>query len=234
MSGSLFRLERVDSVLDAIHDRAAAGAPAGTVVVAGEQLAGRGARGDIWHSPPGGLWLSILLRPVVPVGVAVLSLRTGLAAATVLERATGGESIGLKWPNDLILRDRKLGGILCEARWQGDRLGWIAVGVGINVANPVPEEVRDTAIALSAVAPGVEPDDLVPGMVEALRSTGEGEALLGEEERAAYERRDCLAGRLLTAPVVGTARGITRDGALLVDTGSGAVAVRTGHVIVSR
>jgi BirA family biotin operon repressor/biotin-[acetyl-CoA-carboxylase] ligase len=115
----VFRLERVDSALDAIHDRAAAGAPAGTVVVAGEQLAGRGARGDPWHSPPGGLWLSILLRPAVPVGVGVLSLRTGLAVATALDRVTGGESVGLKWPNDLILRDRKLGGILCEARWQG-------------------------------------------------------------------------------------------------------------------
>lgn len=234
MTGSLFRLARVDSTLDAVHDRAAAGAPAGTVVVAGEQLAGRGARGDTWHSPPGGLWLSILLRPAAPVGVPVLSLRTGLAVAHVLERVTAGEPVRLKWPNDLMLRDRKLGGILCEARWQGDRLAWVAVGVGINVANPVPDAVSDTAIALSAITPDIDPDDLVPAIVESLRAIGDGGALLGEAERAEFERRDWLGGRHLSAPVEGVARGLTRDGALLVDTGSGTVAVRTGHVVVDR
>lgn len=233
MTGSLFRLARVDSTLDAVHDQAGAGAPAGTVVVAGEQMAGRGARGDTWHSPPGGLWLSILLRPAAPVGVPVLSLRTGLAVARVLERVTGGEPIQLKWPNDLVFRGRKLGGILCEARWQGERLAWVAVGVGINVANALPEAVAETAISLSAVAPDLDPDDLVPAMVEALRATGDGGALLGEAERAEFERRDWLGGRRLAAPVEGVARGLTRDGALLVDTGSGTVAVRTGHVVVS-
>ena len=233
MTGSLFRLARVDSTLDAVHERAAAGAPAGTVVVAGEQMAGRGARGDTWHSPPGGLWLSILLRPAVPVGVPVLSLRTGLGVARVLERATGTGTIRLKWPNDLMLQDRKLGGILCEARWQGDRLAWVAVGVGINVANTVPDAVADTAITLSTVAPDIDPDDLVPHMVEALRATGDGGALLGEEERADFERRDWLSGRHLTAPVDGVARGLTRDGSLLVDTGSGTVAVRSGHVVLA-
>jgi BirA family transcriptional regulator, biotin operon repressor / biotin---[acetyl-CoA-carboxylase] ligase len=143
MSGSAPRrapvhyVERVASTMDLLHALAENGAVPGTAVVAGEQLEGRGSRGRSWHSPPGGLWLSVLLYPATLGGIEVVSLRVGLVVAAALEAFTS-EAVQLKWPNDLILDRRKLGGILCEARWQGGVLAWVAVGIGVNVQNPIP------------------------------------------------------------------------------------------------
>jgi BirA family biotin operon repressor/biotin-[acetyl-CoA-carboxylase] ligase len=82
MTPRLYHFERVDSTMDVIHQLAADGAEPGTAVLAGEQLGGRGSRGRSWHSPPGGLWLSVLFRPAAPGGVEVMSLRVGLAVAS--------------------------------------------------------------------------------------------------------------------------------------------------------
>ncbi len=98
--------------------------------------AGRGSRGRSWHSPRGGLWLSVLLRPAAAADV--LSLRVGLAVETALRSLAPDLHLALKWPNDLMLDDRKVGGILCEARWQGDALGWVAVGLGTQREEPDP------------------------------------------------------------------------------------------------
>src|SRR6476661_5682796 len=97
------RFERLPSTQDEVHRLAAAGAPAGTVVVSAEQDAGRGSRGRRWASPIGGLWLSFLCRPARSVGVEVLSLRVGLAAAEALAEVGGLPPVSLKWPNDLII-----------------------------------------------------------------------------------------------------------------------------------
>ncbi|MGE3618000.1 MAG: biotin--[acetyl-CoA-carboxylase] ligase, partial [Gemmatimonadales bacterium] len=135
---TVHRLDRVGSTQDEAHRLAAEGAPAGTVVVAAEQDQGRGTRGREWTSGRGGLWLTAILRPREAPLLEGLSLRIGLALAPVLEAVAPGGLIQLKWPNDLVAANRKLGGILCEARWVGDRPGWVAVGVGINVRNPLP------------------------------------------------------------------------------------------------
>src|SRR6185369_6775816 len=113
------------------------------------QTGGRGSRGRAWHSPPGGLWLSVMYRPPSPAGVELLSLRLGLLVATALEAAAPGLPVALKWPNDLMVGDRKLGGILCEARWQGESLAWVAAGLGLNVTNDIPDDVHLTATALA-------------------------------------------------------------------------------------
>ena len=114
----MVRLARVGSTMDALHDLAQTGAPPGTAVVAEVQDSGRGSRGRTWASPRGGLWLSVLARPSEG-GLELLSLRVGLAVAGVLARMGLGDQLRLKWPNDLMLGERKTGGILCEARWQG-------------------------------------------------------------------------------------------------------------------
>src|SRR5262245_17469457 len=134
--------------MDRLHELAEQGAPAGTALLAEEQTAGRGSRGRAWHSSPGGLWLSVLYRLPSPGGVELLSLRLGLLVAAALEGTAPELPVMLKWPNDLILRDRKLGGILCEARWQGESLAWVAAGLGLNVTNSIPDELRHTATAL--------------------------------------------------------------------------------------
>ena len=142
--------------MDRLHQLAEQGAPAGTAVLAEAQTGGRGSRGRAWHSPPGGLWLSVLYRPPSPAGVELLSLRLGLLVATALEAAAPAAPVALKWPNDLMVGDRKVGGILCEARWQGESLAWVAAGLGLNVTNDIPDECtsrpRRSAEHLSGVS----------------------------------------------------------------------------------
>jgi BirA family biotin operon repressor/biotin-[acetyl-CoA-carboxylase] ligase len=216
--------------MDLLHGLAADGAEAGTVVVAGEQTGGRGSRGRDWRSAPGGLWVSALFRPRA-AGVELLGLQIGLAVADAVEALGPGVPVHIKWPNDLMVGDRKLGGILCEARWQGESLAWVVAGVGINVANPIPEELARSATALGEHMPGIAPGTLEPEVIARLRALAPGAERLGPAELSALRQRDWLQGRRLRAPVRGTASGISDEGALLVTDESGAtVAVRAGTV----
>jgi BirA family transcriptional regulator, biotin operon repressor / biotin---[acetyl-CoA-carboxylase] ligase len=227
----LIRLPTVSSTMDLLHDLAADGVEAGTVVVAGEQTGGRGSRGRGWRSPPGGLWLSVLFRPRVAAGVELFGLRIGLAVADAVESLGPGVPVHIKWPNDLMVGERKLGGILCEARWQGDTLAWVVAGVGINVANPIPADLAGIAIALTERLPDVTPGLIEPEITARLRALDTGSERLGPAELAGLRRRDWLHGRRLRAPAPGTGSGISDEGALLVRADSGAtVAVRAGTV----
>jgi len=216
--------------MDRLHELATAGAPAGTAVAAEEQTAARGSRGRAWQAPVGGLWLSVLYRPGSPAGTELLSLRLGLAVALVLEDALPGLRIGIKWPNDLMLGERKLGGILCEARWHGDAPGWIVAGLGLNVANPIPPSVGGTAVALAEARPGVTAEGLLPAVLARLRSRVPAGDLLTPVEQEQLAARDWLRGRALAAPVAGRADGIAADGALRVRNPTGLTVVRAGTV----
>jgi BirA family transcriptional regulator, biotin operon repressor / biotin---[acetyl-CoA-carboxylase] ligase len=229
MTPRLYHFDRVDSTMDLMHELAAEGADAGTAVVAGEQQGGRGSRGRSWHSPPGGLWLSMVFRPATPGGVEVMSLRTGLAVAEALDGIVS-RPLRLKWPNDLMLGERKVGGILCEARWQGHTLGWVTVGVGLNVRNAVPEELADVATALASEQRDITVDDVTQPIVSALRRLDLGADRLSPAELQRFGRRDWLSGRDLRAPVVGRAAGLRDDGALVVDSTRGEVSLRSGSV----
>ena len=227
------RLTRVSSTLDLIHAEAAKGAPGGTVVVAEEQLEGRGTRGRAWLSAPGGLWYSILYRDASEGGLEFLSLRIGLAVASAIESVVPAVRLGVKWPNDLMLGERKLGGVLCEARWQGGSLGWIAVGIGINVTNPIPTDLAGSATTLGSVAAGISADRLVEPVTRVLRRLPLQVDRLSGEELARFQGRDWLQGRRLVAPVRGIARGISNDGALLIEQADGTmVAARAGRILL--
>jgi BirA family biotin operon repressor/biotin-[acetyl-CoA-carboxylase] ligase len=227
----VLRFPAVGSTMDLLHELAASGAESGTVVVAGEQTAGRGSRGRAWRSPPGGLWLSTLYRPPTAAGVQLLSLRVGLAVAAAVEAVGSGLRVAIKWPNDLMLDDRKLGGVLCEARWQGEGLGWIVAGVGLNVANVLPSDLASGAIRLADRVPGIDPDALEPGITRRLRGLDASGDRLDAAELAALRSRDWLRGRMLQAPVAGRVEGIADDGALLVRNGTGVLeSVRAGTV----
>ncbi|HEV8399794.1 MAG TPA: biotin--[acetyl-CoA-carboxylase] ligase [Gemmatimonadales bacterium] len=226
----------LSSSLDAIHDVAAQGAPAGTVVVVEEQTAGRGRDGRTWRSPVGGIWLGMLLRPPasVPVtGGGALSLRVGLVLADVVDEFVGHARTRLKWPNDVLVDERKIAGILCEGRWQGDALQWLGVGIGINVANDIPPELAERAIALRGHAPDVTRLDVLDRLVPALLPLTTHHAPLTESECTAFAQRDWLRGRQIRSPIPGRVVGIRPDGALLVDTGAGTTMVREGHVELS-
>jgi BirA family biotin operon repressor/biotin-[acetyl-CoA-carboxylase] ligase len=224
-------LESVTSTMDIIHELAREGAPAGTVVLADEQVAGRGRQGRSWHSPRGaGIWLGYLMRPERSTESGVLALRVGLAVVESL--ATQGITAQIKWPNDVLVEDRKAAGVLCEARWAADRLTWVAVGVGINVRGPLPREIATTAIALSDVLPGASRLKVLEALVPRLHVLAQ-DPVLSDAEREAYQRVDWLAGRRLNEPVRGIATGLDSQGALLVDTGKGLQRILGGGVVCS-
>ena len=233
MSPTLHYFDRVSSTMDVLHELAGRGAEAGCAVLAREQLRGRGSRGRSWYSPPGGLWLSVLFRPPIVQGLEVISLRAGLAVAEAVQPLVA-EPLQLKWPNDLMLHGRKLGGILCEARWQGESLGWLAVGVGLNVKNRVPDDLEASAVSLAGS--GFAPDfsDLCDRVVEALRGLELDESGLSPSDLKRFATRDCLQGRVIREPVAGTVQGLSADGALMVQPHTGpAVALRTGSVTLA-
>ena len=214
--------------MDLLHRLAERGARVGTAVVAAEQTAGRGSRGRHWHSERGGLWLSVLLRPP-RAGVELLSLRAGLAIAEALDRL--GPGIALKWPNDLMWGEGKIGGVLCEARWVGSTPAWVAVGVGLNVRNPIASELAGAAAALGNLRAAATVDAVLALVLPALRSletVGEG---LAADELARLAERDWLRGRALAGPIAGRADGVSSDGALRILRPDGTSAqLRAGSV----
>lgn len=142
-------LERVGSTNDLLKKLAQNGAPEGTVLIAEEQISGKGRLGRAWHSPKGGAWFSILLRPqieLVQSGCIGVTLAVGLAAGL---RKAYQCPVGIKWPNDLWVNGRKLAGILVELATQGETIEWLVAGIGINVNNPVPRETRVPATSLA-------------------------------------------------------------------------------------
>lgn len=228
-------LDTVGSTLDEIHTRAAAGAPDGTWLVAEEQLAGRGSRGRTWHSPRGGLWLSVLRRGSATLtGFELLSLRAGLAVADVLDGLPPVAPVMLKWPNDLFVRDLKVGGLLAEARWQGDRLLWVAIGLGLNVRNEIPRELAGRATSLGDHCSEVTVEALAEPIAKALASVDLDTPELSAAELAAYASRDWLMGRTVAAPIGGTGAGVGKDGRLAVRDASGQLhSVSLGDVLAA-
>jgi BirA family biotin operon repressor/biotin-[acetyl-CoA-carboxylase] ligase len=214
------------STLDVAHRLGNEGAPAGTLVIAEEQLAGRGRSGAKWHSPAGtGLWLSLLERPRDTSGLEVLSLRTGLRLARVLDMFAP-EPVRLKWPNDLYVDDRKLGGILIEARWREQKLEWVAIGVGINVV--VPDDMP-SAGALDSGTSRVEVlTDVVPAMRDAAAATG----ALGDIELVEWDARDLARGKHCSSPASGIVEGITASGELRVALADSVARFRSGSLIL--
>jgi BirA family biotin operon repressor/biotin-[acetyl-CoA-carboxylase] ligase len=231
---NLHRLASVGSTLDLLHQLAAAGAPHGTTIVAEEQTAGRGARGHLWHSPRGGLWLSRLVRPPNPMVAEVLSLRVGLALARALDALGDLPPVELKWPNDVLLEGKKAAGILCEARWQGPALGWVAIGLGLNVSNALPPDVAHSAIRLADFRADLTVDAVLIRLLAALDEIALDAATLSAAELSEFERRDWLRGRTLREPLEGTVLGLAADGALTVRTIDGRIAAaRSGHVVLA-
>ncbi|MDR2295159.1 MAG: biotin--[acetyl-CoA-carboxylase] ligase [Clostridiales Family XIII bacterium] len=131
---------------------AADGAPAGTIVTSGFQKAGAGRLRRAWISPPGrSLLLSVILRPRIEARfVAQLTLLCGVALAEAIREETG-LAAGIKWPNDVLMRGRKVSGILAQAGVRGDAVEHVILGVGLNVNQTeaeLPPDCRDTATSL--------------------------------------------------------------------------------------
>jgi BirA family transcriptional regulator, biotin operon repressor / biotin---[acetyl-CoA-carboxylase] ligase len=221
-----------DSTNARARELAVAGVPDGTVVTAGEQSAGRGRQGRTWAAPPGrALLLSAVVRELGRRD-ALLPLAVPVAVAEACD-GFAGTNCGIKWPNDIWIGGRKLSGILLEGRPQE---GWAVIGIGLNVgttADEFPEELRATATSLaieSGSDPGVEP--VLEAVLAAL------DARLRDEPRsilAAWRERDVLLGtRIRWNGGEGVAAGINDEGALVVATDAGQVALDAGEVHLQR
>lgn len=233
-------LESCGSTNDEAARLARAGARHGTVVIAERQTAGRGRDGRVWQSPPGGLYLSAILRPPLPiVDVPPMTLAIGVAVCDAA-RTMGAPAV-LKWPNDVLVHGRKLAGVLVEAQSQGSRLESVVVGIGINVGGQLADAVAETGITLAeASGTTVDRERFVCQLLADLerwidRYIGVGlEAIIPAwEERMAVG----LAARATVdgASMTGHVAGLDGDGALLLRDGAGNVhRVRSGDVEVIR
>lgn len=235
-----WRIERVasiDSTNRFLMDAARSGAPDGLVVVADHQTAGRGRRGRRWEAAPGSALLaSVLVRPdLTPTRCGLVTAAAGVALAGALSDV-GGITAGLKWPNDLVVGDRKLAGILTEADVAGGTVRALVIGVGVNLrSHAVPPELVTDATSCEALsARPVGRDDLLDAFLDRLGPYLEDlDAALGEARRrsATVGRRvqvDLGGGRALH----GTATALHDTGALVVrdDTGT-EVVVSVGDVV---
>ncbi len=230
----IHRAGTVDSTQDIAHRLAQEGAGHGTTVVAEAQRLGRGTRGRTWSSGPGGLWMSVVLRPEPTPAVEGLSVRVGLEVAAALEPVLpAGRPVHLKWPNDLFVEDRKLGGILCEARWTGDRPAWIVVGVGVNVANEVGVDAAAGAVRLADIGGPSEPAQIEALVRDAILAASIRSGPLSPAELEAFGRRTWLEGRRVEGPVAGVARGLRPDGCLIVQRGDGTEAAVLGPLALA-
>ena len=214
--------DSVPSTQDVAHQLGGAGAPGGTIVLADTQTAGRGRAGRAWHSPPGsGIWLSVVLRPAAAPAGGALAIRAGLALLEALRVATPALAADLKWPNDIVAEGRKLGGILCEARWAHDRLSWIALGLGLNVLGPLPAGMEQQAATIVDLDPQATRLGIVEELVPRLAALANGPPGLAATERQAF--LDSLWMPPGHDPVVG----LEPDGALLVRRSDGTLDRRT-------
>jgi len=211
----LYVFDAVSSTNDVCRELAGSGAPHGTLVVADEQLQGRGRAGRRWFTPPGSaIAMSLLLRPGELGGndLAALNMLGALAVVEALDDL--GLAASIKWPNDVLLQGGKVAGVLTEATWQGEVLDTMVLGIGVNVhPQSVPAGVRLDFPAVSVEAqlgrsPGRE--RLVAAILKHI-ATGI-ERLNGQELVPAIEQRLAYLGceveirheaREITARVVG-------------------------------
>jgi BirA family biotin operon repressor/biotin-[acetyl-CoA-carboxylase] ligase len=234
---------RAGSTNDIARKLAQSGAANATLVIAEEQQAGRGRGSRSWASPPGvGLWCSFILRDLEPIATGILPLRVALAVSRALDAWTGTRVL-VKWPNDLLLGGRKLGGILCEASWDGHRLDHVVVGIGLNLLQGVddfPQPIRASATSLRVNSERpVSRFEVAGDVVSAMRPLlFDRTAADAEEVASAFADRDALAGRQVDVReteservlLSGIASGIDDSGALLVIAGDTAVPIRSGTV----
>ncbi|GAB2181267.1 hypothetical protein DLREEDagrD3_14900 [Denitratisoma sp. agr-D3] len=225
-----------DSTNTQLLARAEAGAPSGSVLVADRQSAGRGRRGRPWLSAPGdSLTFSLLWRfPADSPAPAGLSLAVGLALAQGLE-SLGIAGIALKWPNDLLLRGLKLGGVLVEL--QPGQLRSAVIGIGINLHLPpdLPDDVRGIATALDRSGFVAAREWVLAALLTSLQRTLDTYAVTGFAElRQDWAARHAHQGRLVRisggTETEGICLGVDGEGALLLQTETGLRTVVSGDV----
>jgi BirA family biotin operon repressor/biotin-[acetyl-CoA-carboxylase] ligase len=237
--------EELGSTNDEAKALAEAGADHGEVVVAERQTEGRGRRGRTWISPPHrNVAFSVVLRPedLPPTRAPELTLVAAVAVCDTLRHS--GVDAGIKWPNDVLVKGRKIAGILTELSAEADRVHWVVLGVGVNVNSrpeDFPPEVRGEATSVLIERGQPAPRALfLAACLAALEEWYDRHAEEGLEPiLRAWKERSVTLGREVSVwaddgEVVGTAVDLDGDGALLVQTGGGLRRFYSGDVTLLR
>jgi BirA family biotin operon repressor/biotin-[acetyl-CoA-carboxylase] ligase len=201
------------------------GAPHGSIVIAERQTRGRGRLGRTWQSSGGSLYFSAILRPALPLQkLPPLTLAAGIALAEAV--ASFGYDCKLKWPNDLLLDQKKLGGILTESATQGGRLEHVIVGIGVNLGE-APPGVNATSIDVDRML-------LARVLSERLEAWYQ-RFVAGESLVAAWKSFADFWGMTLklSSGEEGVAEDLDEDGALRLRTPNGILRVSTGEVLAA-
>jgi len=235
------RFEEIDSTNVYLRGEARRGAPEGTAALAAHQSAGRGRMDRRWEAPPGAsLLISVLFRPEFdPSELHLCTAALALATAEACQRTAGVTPV-LKWPNDLLVGEAKLAGVLAEAEFDGSGPPAVVVGLGLNIDWPGPEGVGGTCLRDAASGP-VDRELLLGELLGALSDRrGLLDHAPGRREVATELRERCatLGRRVRVAlaadpeeAVVGVAVDIDQAGHLVVETATGLRAISAGDVV---
>lgn len=232
-AGNLHHFAEIASTNTHAMHEGAAGAPHGSIYFADAQTGGRGRGSHAWSSPAGsGIYVSVLLRPALAPGDALwFSLAAGLASQKAIT-TVAHFAPDLRWPNDLLVGPRKLGGILTEMQAEATRVRFVVIGIGINVhQTEFPSELGATSLAIEAPAAQAHRQELLVALLHALHE--EITALTGNDREAAQanlrERLEAgsswIRGKHVTVgedvPFTGITEGLDARGFLRVRTHSG-------------
>jgi BirA family biotin operon repressor/biotin-[acetyl-CoA-carboxylase] ligase len=237
----LHHFDVIASTNDHARELAEEGADHGEVVIAESQTGGRGRRGRPWSSPPRlNAYFSVILRPELPPARAPeLTLLAAVAICDALRQANVPAVI--KWPNDVLVGERKIAGILTELASEPERIRWAVIGIGVNVnatAQDFPPELREVATSILLERGSPAPRALfVAACLTSLEDWLDRHAEEGfEPVRLAWRERNATLGREVMVKVegrdlVGRAEDIDEVGALLVRTDAGLERVLSGDVL---
>lgn len=230
-------LDICTSTQDIADMLASQGAPEGTVVICEEMSYGRGRLGRKWVAGRGGLWFTIVLKPKMIKSLQLLTLIAGTSVVKTLKELYNLD-VSVKWPNDVLLSGRKLCGVLIEARLEADRVNYVLVGVGVNVNNELPEELRGTGVTLMEVLGCRVPRvPILKGVVSNLLNLYN-ELLRGNDDVviSEWKRYNSTIGRKVKVVSFnevfeGIAVDVGVDGSLIVSTGGSVRRVSVGDVV---
>jgi len=219
--------DTIGSTNDEAMDWLMQGAATGSLVIANQQTKGRGRLGRTWITPPGAaLALSIILHPPVVYMhrlVWVGALAVADVCNSVLINITPIPQVGVKYPNDVQIEQRKVSGILTEAAWQESKLLGVVLGIGVNLNVEFPPELQTTATNLSAFAPDL-PNAPTLYQQLVIRILHWNERLASDELFNAWKSRlTTLGQRVKVNELTGVATDVTQDGYLLLKTDDGTI-----------
>jgi len=230
LGSTVLRFGRVSSTNDVAKDFASSGAREGLCVIAKEQTAGRGRQGRTWSSPAGdGLYMSVVLRPAIkPSDAGMITLASAIAVAETL-RLDYETDAEIKWPNDLMVRGRKISGILIESAIQDDELDYIVLGVGVNTGqSSFPEDVANTATSLwletrRTVSPEDFADALLPRLEHwYLASLADQASITSHWKKLSPTSQNCAVSvETSDGSIEGITQGLTSRGGLMVELANG-------------